>query len=103
MLPVPPLSQGGDRTWGWIHLLGYGSRRLSEWVQCRMHFVGARLTPADESIPSRFLLARRWSLPPATIGAVLLGHFLVACANANGFVGCVYGINFPVLTRASSG
>jgi NCS1 family nucleobase:cation symporter-1 len=23
MLPVPPLSQGGDRTWGWIHLLGY--------------------------------------------------------------------------------
>lgn len=28
----------------------------------------------------------------------------MACANAaNGFVGCVYGINFPVFTRASFG
>lgn len=42
--------------------------------------------------------------PGATIGAVALGHFLVACANAaNGYVGCVYGINFPVFTRASFG
>ena len=28
MLPIPPLSEGGDRTWGWIHLLGYWGKYI---------------------------------------------------------------------------
>lgn len=42
--------------------------------------------------------------PGATIGAVLLGHFVIslACA-ANGWVGSTYGINFPSYARAAFG
>ncbi|KAF7372643.1 NCS1 nucleoside transporter family [Mycena venus] len=42
--------------------------------------------------------------PGAAIGAVFVGHFLISlgCA-ASGWIGATYGINFPVLARASFG
>ena len=42
--------------------------------------------------------------PGATIGAVLLGHFIISLACAlNGYVGCRYGINFPSYARTCFG
>lgn len=42
--------------------------------------------------------------PGATIGAVLLGHFVIslACA-ATGYIGCRYGINYPSVARTAFG
>lgn len=42
--------------------------------------------------------------PGLAIGAVLVGHLLVCIpAMLNGYVGCIYGINFPVLMRSTFG
>ncbi|KAF8900934.1 permease for cytosine/purines, uracil, thiamine, allantoin-domain-containing protein [Mucidula mucida] len=42
--------------------------------------------------------------PGATIGAIFLGHIIISIAcGLNGWVGAVYGINFPVYARASFG
>ena len=56
MLPIPPLSEGGDRTWGWIHLLGYWGELMIE-------------TPKDARIngqsPKRSESRNtKWHLPP---------------------------------------
>jgi NCS1 family nucleobase:cation symporter-1 len=42
--------------------------------------------------------------PGLAIGAVIVGHLLVSVpAMLNGYVGCIYGINFPVLVRSTFG
>lgn len=42
--------------------------------------------------------------PGLAIVAVLVGHILVCIpAMANGYVGCIYGINFPILMRSTFG
>jgi NCS1 family nucleobase:cation symporter-1 len=42
--------------------------------------------------------------PGLAIGAVLLGHVLVCIpAILNGYLGALYGINFPILVRSSFG
>lgn len=42
--------------------------------------------------------------PGLAILAVIVGHFLVCIpAMLDAFVGCIFGINFPVFTRASFG
>ncbi|TVY20661.1 Uracil permease [Lachnellula arida] len=42
--------------------------------------------------------------PGMAIGAVLVGHVLVCIpAMANSYVGCIYGVNFPVLMRSTFG
>ena len=100
MLPIKPLSEGGDRTWGVVHLLGYWGMLLMSYVVDGT--VAEAFGISQYQVASSAVAAGL--SPGATIGAVALGHFLVACANAaNGYVGCLYGINFPVFTRASFG
>ena len=42
--------------------------------------------------------------PGLAITAVLVGHLLVCIpAMLNGYIGCIYGINFPVLMRSTFG
>lgn len=170
MLPIKPLSEGGERTWGVVHLLGYWGEFFSSsrpplpssppiYPACRrrsnskkdgagrkdcareftafstwraanphsscldrthnshstllLHLSHLSSTVADYAVAEAFGISQYQVAssavaaglsPGATIGAVLLGHFLVGCANAaNGYVGCVYGVNFPVMTRSSFG
>ncbi|GAA5976716.1 hypothetical protein JCM10908_005605 [Rhodotorula pacifica] len=86
MLPVPhdsPL-----RTWGAFHLTGYW---IAEAFGISQYQVASSAVSAGLS-------------PGATIGAVLLGHFVVSLGCAvTGYVGCKYGINFPSFARAAFG
>ncbi|KAJ7357134.1 NCS1 nucleoside transporter family [Mycena albidolilacea] len=79
-----PVSQNA-RTWTAVHLGGY-------WIA---EAFGAQYQVASTALASGLS-------PGAAIGAVFLGHFLVSCA-CNGWIGATYGINFPVLARASFG
>ncbi|KAJ7102158.1 NCS1 nucleoside transporter family [Mycena belliarum] len=82
LLPVPT----NARTWGAVHLAGYWIAEAFGKNQVASSAVVAGLSPG------------------AAIGAVFLGHFLVSIACAcNGWIGATYGVNFPVLARASFG
>ncbi|GAA6005377.1 hypothetical protein JCM10207_002959 [Rhodosporidiobolus poonsookiae] len=86
MLPVP--LDDPKRTWGTFTLTGYW---VAEAFGISQYQVASSAVSAGLS-------------PGATIGAVLLGHFIVslACA-ANGWVGARYGINFASYGRAAFG
>ncbi|CAD0019310.1 unnamed protein product, partial [Aureobasidium pullulans] len=76
--PVPLGSP--ERTWTWPSLLGF-------WVA------------------EAFSISMYQGLNPGlSILAVLIGHFLVCIpAMLDGYIGAMFGINFPVFTRASFG
>ncbi|BGP13117.1 hypothetical protein JCM10213_000880 [Rhodosporidiobolus nylandii] len=86
MLPVP--LDDAKRTWGTFTLTGYW---VAEAFGISQYQVASSAVSAGLS-------------PGATIGAVLLGHFVIslACA-ANGWVGAKYGINFPSYARTCFG
>ncbi|GAA5971372.1 hypothetical protein JCM11641_008327 [Rhodosporidiobolus odoratus] len=86
MLPVP--LDDPKRTWGTFTLTGYW---VAEAFGISQYQVASSAVSAGLS-------------PGATIGAVLLGHFVIslACA-ANGWVGARYGINFPSYARTCFG
>ena len=84
--PVPIDSP--ERTWGWPSLLGFW---IAEAFSISMYQV------ASTSITKGLS-------PGLAILAVLVGHLLVCIpAILNGYVGCEYGINFPVLVRSTFG
>ncbi|KAJ7630713.1 NCS1 nucleoside transporter family [Roridomyces roridus] len=85
LLPVPT---GSARTWGTLHLGGYW---LAEAFGISQYQVASSAVSSGLS-------------PGLAIGAVFIGHLLVAIACAcNGWIGATYGINFPTLARASFG
>ncbi|KAF9022735.1 hypothetical protein BDZ89DRAFT_195779 [Hymenopellis radicata] len=87
LLPVPHLPEG-PRKWGAFHLTGYW---IAEAFGISQYQVASSAVAGGLS-------------PGATIGAVFLGHVIISIACAlNGWVGAVYGINFPVYARASFG
>ncbi|KAJ7626212.1 permease for cytosine/purines, uracil, thiamine, allantoin-domain-containing protein [Roridomyces roridus] len=85
LLPVP--SDSEERKWNSAHIAGY-------WVAISF---GTQYQIASTAVVAGLS-------PGAAIGAVFLGNFLIslACA-ATGWIGATYGINFPVLARASFG
>ncbi|GJN87706.1 hypothetical protein Rhopal_000661-T1 [Rhodotorula paludigena] len=86
---MAPVTQDSPlRTWGTFSLVGYW---VAEAFGISQYQVASSAVSAGLS-------------PGATIGAVLLGHFVIslACA-ANGWVGSTYGINFPSYARAAFG
>ncbi|KAJ6574876.1 NCS1 nucleoside transporter family [Mycena capillaripes] len=84
LLPVPQ----NARTWNAFHLAGYW---IAEAFGISQYQVASTAVAAGLS-------------PGAAIGAVFLGHFFVSIACAgNAWIGATYGINFPVLARASFG
>ncbi|KAE9372153.1 hypothetical protein N431DRAFT_338967 [Stipitochalara longipes BDJ] len=84
--PVPFDSE--ERKWTWPSLLGFW---IAEAFSISMYQV------ASTSIT-------RGLSPGLAIVAVLVGHVLVCVpAMLNGYVGCIYGINFPVLMRSTFG
>ncbi|KAJ7042474.1 NCS1 nucleoside transporter family [Mycena alexandri] len=84
LLPVPE----NARTWNAVHLAGYW---IAEAFGISQYQVASTSLAAGLS-------------PGATIAAVFLGHVLVSIACAcNGWIGAIYGINFPMLARASFG
>ncbi|KPV76726.1 uncharacterized protein RHOBADRAFT_51725 [Rhodotorula graminis WP1] len=86
MLPVPEDSP--LRTWGAFSLVGYW---LAEAFGISQYQVASSAVSAGLS-------------PGATIGAVLLGHFVISLATAaTGYIGCRYGINYPTLARTAFG
>ncbi|GAA5830586.1 hypothetical protein JCM11251_002522 [Rhodosporidiobolus azoricus] len=86
MLPVP--LDDPKRTWGTFTLTGYW---VAEAFGISQYQVASSAVSAGLS-------------PAMTIGAVILGHFIIslACA-ANGYVGARYGINFPSYARTCFG
>ncbi|KAF6821092.1 NCS1 nucleoside transporter [Colletotrichum musicola] len=86
MDPIPMGSP--ERTWGWPSLLGFW---IAEAFSISMYQVSS--TSVNKGLN-----------PGLAILAVLVGHILVCIpAMLDGYVGCIFGINFPVLTRASFG
>ncbi|KAK4704374.1 nucleobase:cation symporter-1, NCS1 family, partial [Phenoliferia sp. Uapishka_3] len=86
MLPVP--RDSNLRTWGVFSLGGYW---VAEAFGISQYQVASSAVSAGLS-------------PGATIGAVLLGHFIISLACAvNGYVGSRYGINFPSYARSAFG
>ncbi|KAI9738864.1 MAG: hypothetical protein M1834_008371 [Cirrosporium novae-zelandiae] len=84
--PVPRDSE--DRKWTWPSLLGFW---IAEAFTISMYQV------ASTSI-------KKGLSPGMAIGAIIVGHCLVCIpAMANGYVGCIYGINFPVMMRSTFG
>ncbi|KAJ7783537.1 NCS1 nucleoside transporter family [Mycena maculata] len=84
LLPVPR----NARTWSALHLGGYW---VAEAFGISQYQVASSAVAAGLS-------------PGTAIGAVFLGHTLVSLACAcNGWIGATYGINFPVIARASFG
>ena len=84
--PVPFESE--ERKWTWPSLLGFW---IAEAFSISMYQV------ASSSI------TKGLSHGLANV-AVLVGHILVCIpAMLNGYVGCIYGINFPVLMRSTFG
>lgn len=102
LLPVPPLPEG-PRRWGTFHLTGYW---IAEAFGIRYAICKCRvpvLTPHSQYQVASSAVASGLS-PGATIGAIFLGHIIISIAcGLNGWVGAVYGINFPVYARASFG
>ncbi|KAJ7247733.1 NCS1 nucleoside transporter family [Mycena rebaudengoi] len=86
LLPVPRDSDA--RTWNAAHMGGY-------WIA--MAFGISQYQIAATAVTAGLS-------PGAAIGAVFVGHFIISlgCA-ASGWIGATYGINFPVLARASFG
>ncbi|TEA18450.1 Uracil permease [Colletotrichum sidae] len=86
MDPIPMGSP--ERTWGWPSLLGFW---VAEAFSISMYQVSS--TSVSKGLN-----------PGLAILAVFIGHVLVCVpAMLDGYVGCCFGINFPVLTRASFG
>ncbi|KAI8225052.1 putative permease [Colletotrichum sp. SAR 10_96] len=86
MDPIPMGSP--ERTWGWPSLLGFW---IAEAFSISMYQVSS--TSVTKGLN-----------PGLAILAVFIGHVLVCIpAMLDGYVGCVFGINFPVFTRASFG
>jgi NCS1 family nucleobase:cation symporter-1 len=84
--PVPRDSD--QRKWTWPSLLGFW---IAEAFSISMYQV------ASSSITKGLS-------PGLAILAVLIGHLLVCIpAMLNGYAGCIYGINFPVLMRSTFG
>lgn len=84
--PVP--FESDERTWTWPSLLGFW---VAEAFSISMYQV------ASSSITKGLS-------PGLAITAVLVGHLLVCIpAMLNGYIGCIYGINFPVLMRSTFG
>ncbi|KAE8449260.1 hypothetical protein EG329_008427 [Mollisiaceae sp. DMI_Dod_QoI] len=84
--PVPFESE--ERKWTWPSLLGFW---IAEAFSISMYQV------ASSSITKGLS-------PGLSILGVLVGHLLVCVpAMLNGYVGCIYGINFPVLMRSTFG
>ncbi|XHG05788.1 hypothetical protein AWENTII_009001 [Aspergillus wentii] len=84
--PVPLHSP--SRTWRWPSLTGFW---IAEAFSISMYQVTS--TSVSKGLSA-----------PMAIGAVIVGHVLVCIpVILDGYVGCIYGINFPVLTRASYG
>jgi nucleobase:cation symporter-1, NCS1 family len=84
--PVP--FDSNERKWTWPSLLGFW---IAEAFSISMYQV------ASSSITKGLS-------PGLAIAAVLVGHLLVCLpAILNGYIGCVYGINFPVLMRSTFG
>ncbi|KAH6717873.1 NCS1 nucleoside transporter [Leptodontidium sp. MPI-SDFR-AT-0119] len=84
--PVP--FESDERTWTWPSLLGFW---VAEAFSISMYQV------ASSSITKGLS-------PGLAITAVLVGHLLVCIpAMLNGYIGCIYGINFPVLMRSAFG
>jgi hypothetical protein len=84
--PVPFESE--ERKWTWPSLLGFW---IAEAFSISMYQV------ASSSITKGLS-------PGLAIVAVLVGHLLVCIpATLNGYVGSIYGINFPVLMRSTFG
>ncbi|KAK7546385.1 NCS1 nucleoside transporter [Phyllosticta paracitricarpa] len=86
MDPIPLGSP--ERTWTWPSLLGFW---VAEAFSISMYQV------ASSSVSKGLN-------PGLAILAVIVGHLLVCVpAMLDAFVGCIFGINFPVFTRASFG
>ncbi|KAI3551936.1 NCS1 nucleoside transporter [Colletotrichum filicis] len=86
MDPIPMGSP--ERTWGWPSLLGFW---IAEAFSISMYQVSS--TSVTKGLN-----------PGLAILAVFIGHVLVCIpAMLDGYVGCIFGINFPVFTRASFG
>ncbi|KAK1452942.1 NCS1 nucleoside transporter [Colletotrichum cuscutae] len=86
MDPIPMGST--ERTWGWPSLLGFW---IAEAFSISMYQVSS--TSVTKGLN-----------PGLAILAVFIGHVLVCIpAMLDGYVGCIFGINFPVFTRASFG
>ncbi|KAK8195721.1 NCS1 nucleoside transporter [Phyllosticta capitalensis] len=86
MDPIPLGSP--ERTWTWPSLLGFW---VAEAFSISMYQVAS--TSVSKGLN-----------PGLAILAVIVGHFLVCIpAMLDAFVGCIFGINFPVFTRASFG
>jgi NCS1 family nucleobase:cation symporter-1 len=84
--PVPFDSE--ERKWTWPSLLGFW---IAEAFSISMYQVGSSSITKGLS-------------PGLVIVAVLVGHLLVCIpAILNGYFGCIYGINFPVLMRSTFG
>jgi NCS1 family nucleobase:cation symporter-1 len=84
--PLPFDSE--ERKWTWPSLLGFW---IAEAFSISMYQVASSSVSKGLS-------------PGLAIVAVLVGHLLVCVpAILNGHVGCVYGVNFPVLMRSTFG
>ncbi|KAG9235013.1 NCS1 nucleoside transporter [Amylocarpus encephaloides] len=84
--PVP--FESDERKWTWPSLLGFW---VAEAFSISMYQV------ASSSITKGLS-------PGLAILAVIVGHLLVCIpAMLNGYIGCIYGINFPVLMRSTFG
>jgi NCS1 family nucleobase:cation symporter-1 len=84
--PVP--FDSPERKWAWPSLLGFW---IAEAFSISMYQV------ASSSITKGLS-------PGLAILAVIVGHLLVCIpAMLNGYIGCVYGVNFPVLMRSTFG
>ncbi len=84
----PVARDSEERKWTWPSLLGFW---IAEAFSISMYQV------ASSSITKGLS-------PGLAIIAVLVGHLLVCVpAMLNGYVGCILGINFPVLMRSTFG
>ncbi|GKZ76152.1 hypothetical protein AnigIFM56816_005127 [Aspergillus niger] len=84
--PIPRNSP--RRTWGWVSLTGFW---ISEAFSISMYQVTS--TSVSKGLNAGLAIA-----------AVVIGHMLVYIPVVlDGYVGSIYGINFPILTRASYG
>ncbi|KAJ7616013.1 permease for cytosine/purines, uracil, thiamine, allantoin-domain-containing protein, partial [Roridomyces roridus] len=89
LLPVPRDSE--KRKWNAVHIAGYWiAMAFGTQYQIASTAVVAGLSPGAAIVLTR--------------NQVFVGHFLISlgCA-ATGWIGATYGINFPVLARASFG
>lgn len=108
MEPIPRDSP--KRTWGWPSLLGFWvaeafsiSMYQGEKVYLETRESNEPCASDNVAIVSSSAVNKGLN-PGLAILAVLVGHVLVCVPSMlDGYLGCVLGINFPVLTRASFG